>query len=123
LEVRDPIQRDLDRLERWAQAKCKLLHLGWSNPKHKYRRRDGWTKSNPMEKDLRVLVDEKLNMSRQHVFADQKANWILDCIKRSLPRRLREVSFPFCPAQIRFHLGHCIQLRGPQHTKDVDLFK
>jgi len=39
LEGRDAIQRDLDRLERWACAaniaKCKDLHMGWGNPKHK----------------------------------------------------------------------------------------
>ncbi|GAB0209444.1 mitochondrial enolase superfamily member 1 [Grus japonensis] len=102
LEGRDAIQRDLDRLER----------LGGE-----------WTESSPEEKDLGVLIDGKLNMSRQCALAAQRANRVLGCIKRGVTSRSREVILPLYSALVRLHLEYCIQLWGPLYKRDMELLE
>ena len=84
-EGKDAIQRKLDRLERWAHANlmkfniatCKVLHLVWGNPKHRYSLGGEWVESSPEKKELGVSVNERFNISQQCVLAAQKTNCTL----------------------------------------------
>jgi len=108
---------------KFNKAKCKVLHMGWGNPKHGYRLGDEWIECSPVEKVLQVLVDEKLNMSQQRALAVQKVKCILVCIKRTVASWLREGILPLYSALVRPHLEYCVQLWSPQHKNDMDLLE
>ena len=80
------------------KAKCKVLHLGQDNPKHKYKLGREWLESSPEEKDL-------------------------GCIERSMTSKWREVVWPLYSALVRPHLEYCIQFWGPQDKKDMELLE
>ena len=95
-----------------------MLYLGWASPRYLYK---DLLESSPVEKDLGVLVDEKLNMSHQSVLAVWKANCVLGCIKKGVASSEREVIVPLCSALVMPHLQYCIQTWVPQYRKDVEL--
>ncbi|GAB0179918.1 mitochondrial enolase superfamily member 1 [Grus japonensis] len=97
-ERRATLQEDLDRLEEWANKnlmkfnkdKCKVLHLGKHNPGVQHRLGFIWLGSNSVERDLGILVDNKLNMSEQCAAVAKKANRMLAASTRTSPAEIKK---------------------------------
>uniref|UniRef100_A0A452HPE5 Reverse transcriptase domain-containing protein n=1 Tax=Gopherus agassizii TaxID=38772 RepID=A0A452HPE5_9SAUR len=77
---RDIIQEDLDDLVNWSNSnrmkfnseKCKVMHLGINNKNFRYRLGTHQLEATEEEKDLGVLVDHRMTMSRQCDMAVKK---------------------------------------------------
>ena len=94
--------------------------MSWCNLRYEYRVGEELTESRPVEKNLGVLMDEKLDTNQQRMLAAQEASCTLGCI-RGVANSGRGMIVLFS-ALLRPHLEYCIQVWGPQY-KDRELLK
>ena len=101
---RKALQRDVDKLNCWAEAnemkfsktKCQILHFCHNNPRQCYKLgaeelgAPAWSWKTAEEKDLGVLVSAQLNMNQQCAQVAKKANAVLACIRNRFANRSRE---------------------------------
>jgi len=114
------VQRNLTKFNR---SKCRVLHLGSNNPMHQYRLGADLLESSSEERDLGVLVDDRITMSQQCALAAKKASGILGCIKKNVASTSRLVLLPLYSALVRTHLESCVKFWAPHFKRHEELLE
>lgn len=118
------LKKRVDRnLRHFNKEKYKVLQLGTNSPRHQSMLRITLLESNFWEKDLRILTETKLAMSRQSVLDAKRHNGILVCIRQSFTNRSREAILPPCSWLVSPHLECWVQFWGPQPRRDTELLE
>ena len=120
------LQEDIDTIYSWSEVwqlgfnldKCHMLPLGFNNKKHLYDINGDIVKTVVEEKDLGIIIDEKLNFHKHILTATKKANSILGCIRRAIKYKDREMIIPLYIAHVRSRLEYGSVIWNPYLTQD-----
>ena len=120
------LQEDLDKLCEWSRKwqlpfnteKCKVLHIGFSNPCYQYTMNGMKLGTVHEEKDLGVIVDSELKFRKHCAAAVKKANMKLGMIKKSFACLDEDVLLPLYTSLVRSHLEYGNLIWGPHYKED-----
>ena len=100
--------------------KCKTLHIGNNNINFSYNINGTAVNNTTEQKDLGVIVDNKLTFSKQCVEAAKQANKVLGFISRSFDYKSKDVILPLYKSLVHPHLEYAVQFWSPSYLKDIE---
>ncbi len=124
----DKLQKDLDELQGWSERWMLELHPDKSKHMRVGRTRDiehGYTLFNRMtstnaEKDIGVVIDDKLTFSEHLAEKINKANKIVGIIRRTFVYLDPTIFKALYTALVRPHLEYANQIWCPHLIKDIE---
>lgn len=122
------LQEDLNKLTEWSNRwnlpfntdKCKSLHIGRSNRKHKYEMDGTELEQVHHERDLGVIIDDDLKFHKQTAAAIKKANSVLGLMKKTFVSFDKTTFSLLYKSLVRPHLEYCNVIWGPFYKGDIE---
>lgn len=121
------LQQDLEKLKEWSQKwllhfneeKCKVMHIGRSNPRYEYYLSPSALEETVEEKDLGVIITSDLKPSTQVSRVAASANSVLGLIKKTMTCLDSEMLLTLYKSLVRPRLEYCIQAWSPYTRADI----
>ncbi len=121
------LQSDLTKIGEWSDTwlmpfntgKCKVMHIGFANPKADYTLMGSHIECTDVEKDLGVYISSDLKFSRQCLEVEKRAQKLLGYICRQFKYRNKTVVLTLYNALVRPLLEYAVQFWSPTLIKDI----
>ena len=128
---RDELQTALDNLITWADTwgmafnvqKCKVMHVGRTNPFYEYTMNGTRLERTEEERDLGVVMTSKLKPSQQCAKAARTAQTVLGQIMRSFHYKDKEIFVQLYKTYVRPHLEFAVQAWSPWTAADREVLE
>jgi hypothetical protein len=128
---RQELQDALDRLTEWAHkwgmafniSKCKVMHVGWANTGYTYYMEGKELGVTKEERDLGVIVTDKLKLAAQCAQAARTAQAVQGQISRAFQYRNRTTFMQLYKQYVRPHLEFSAQAWAPWSQADKDMLE
>ena len=125
------LQEDLLKLQEWSnkwllkfnEGKCKVMHIGRSNPHYDYQLNNNLLQTTMEEKDLGVYVTPDWKSAAHVGKVAAKANSMVGRINRTFSYMDADMFKALYPSMIRSHMEYAAQAWSPHLRKDINLLE